>query len=80
MITTAIGFKRSVNKANPLSKGNERAFIICSRCKMPAYYDYVPYSLSNPIRTTPCGHLFSEYKALKKGMKIKKQPIYEPNT
>lgn len=27
---------------------------------MVMYYDYVPLSLSNPVRTSPCGHGLTE--------------------
>jgi hypothetical protein len=58
---TRIGFKRVYNKQNPLQKGYSRAFYECRKCKVKGSYDYVPYSLSNPIITTACGHSFREY-------------------
>jgi hypothetical protein len=58
---TDVGFKRVINKKNPLSKGRERAFVKCRKCKTQSYYDFVPYSLSNPIMTTPCGHSYYQY-------------------
>jgi len=33
-----------------------RKFMKCVHCSRPAFYDYVPYSLSNPIRWLLCGH------------------------
>lgn len=59
---TDIGFKRVINKKTVLRKGYKRQFVKCSICKQKAFYDYVPYSLSNPVRSTPCSHWFSEYK------------------
>jgi hypothetical protein len=58
---TEIGFKRIYNKENQLISGYRRAFVKCKRCKTMAAYDYVPYSLYNPIMTTPCGHSFRDY-------------------
>lgn len=37
-------------------KGYQRQWLRCRTCGNVAYYDYLPYSLSNPIMTTPCGH------------------------
>lgn len=45
-------------KERPLLKGFRRSYVRCRRCGKRSYYDYVPYSLSNPIFTTPCGHDF----------------------
>lgn len=60
---TDIGFKRVVNRDNPLQKGYERAFVKCKRCKNRAFYDFIPFSLSNPIMFVYCGHDFgSDYK------------------
>lgn len=39
-----------------IPKGYERAWVRCKRCSRVAFYDYVPYSLSNPIMSMPCGH------------------------
>lgn len=58
---TDIGYKRVVNKSDPLDSGRIRSFRKCKKCKTKGYYDYVPYSLSNPIITTECGHSFYEY-------------------
>lgn len=54
-------FKESINNRYKIRKGYQRAFVQCKECKAMAYYDYVPYSLSNPIMTTPCGHSFKDY-------------------
>jgi hypothetical protein len=60
---TRIGFKRVYNKANKLPSCMKRKFVQCKRCKKMAAYDYVPFSLSSPIITTPCGHSFRyDYK------------------
>lgn len=37
-------------------RGMNRQWVKCKTCGRVAYYDYVPYSLSNPIMTMPCGH------------------------
>ena len=34
----------------------KRQWVRCRECGRPGYYDYVPYSLSNPVMTLPCGH------------------------
>lgn len=58
------GFKISVNRRLPVKNGYNRAFSKCNKCGNRVYYDYVPYSLSNPIITTPCGHDFKyHYKS-----------------
>jgi hypothetical protein len=60
---TDIGFKRIINKDLPMTKGMRRKYVKCCKCKNRAYYDYVPYSLSNPIMWASCGHsLKDEYK------------------
>lgn len=43
-------------KLPPVPSGMERQWVRCRECKRRAYYDYIPYSLSNPIMTLPCGH------------------------
>lgn len=43
-----------------IRKGYQRQWTKCRTCGHVAYYDYVPYSLSNPIRTSPCGHGITE--------------------
>lgn len=43
----------------PLPKllpGYRRDYCACKQCGLALYYDYVPYSLSNPIWVLPCGH------------------------
>jgi hypothetical protein len=40
----------------PVMKGYERQWVKCRKCGRVAHYDYVPYSLSNPIMTMPCSH------------------------
>jgi hypothetical protein len=40
----------------PISPGYERQWCRCRVCGNVTYYDYVPYSLSNPIMVAPCGH------------------------
>jgi hypothetical protein len=40
----------------PIAKGYKRQWLRCRRCQRVQFYDYVPYSLSNPIMTTACGH------------------------
>jgi len=37
-------------------EGYERQWLKCRTCGHLQYYDYIPYSLSNPIMTTACGH------------------------
>lgn len=39
-----------------LARGYKRQWLRCRTCGHVQFYDYVPYSLSNPIRTTACGH------------------------
>lgn len=39
----------------PIS-GYKRQWLKCKACGRVQYYDYVPYSLSNPVMTTVCGH------------------------
>lgn len=57
---TDIGFKRYINKKYPLTWKYHRAFVKCKKCKTQSWYDYVPFSLSNPIMTTTCGHSFKD--------------------
>lgn len=44
------------SKIPPIMTGYRRQWVRCKTCARVAYYDYVPYSLSNPIMTMPCGH------------------------
>lgn len=52
--TTAAG-ARTV-RLPKVAKGYKRQWRQCRACKCVAYYDYVPYSLSNPIMCMPCPH------------------------
>jgi hypothetical protein len=47
-------------KIPPVKKGYNRQWVKCKECGAPSYYDYVPYSLSNPIKILPCGHGLTE--------------------
>jgi hypothetical protein len=58
---TDVGFKISINRTNPVENGRERAFVKCKKCNCKAFYDYVPYSLSNPMMLSNCGHRYYEY-------------------
>lgn len=40
--------------------GYKRTFEQCRTCDRVYFRDYVPYSLSNPILTLPCGHGLTE--------------------
>lgn len=40
--------------------GYKRSYVKCKTCGRVAYRDYVPFSLSNPIITQPCGHGIAE--------------------
>ena len=46
----------AVDKAGPIASGYNRQWVRCKQCGDIAYYDYVPYSLSDPIRCLPCCH------------------------
>lgn len=46
----------AIKNVPPISKGYVRQWVRCKRCGRVAYRDYVPFSLSNPILTMPCGH------------------------
>lgn len=39
-----------------MSPGYVRCYEQCVKCGRVYYRDYVPFSLSNPILTLPCGH------------------------
>lgn len=39
-----------------LRPGYRRQWVRCRECQRVAFYDYIPYSLSNPVMTLPCGH------------------------
>lgn len=47
-------------KIPPVAKGYQRQWIRCRTCGVVMFYDFVPFSLSNPIRTTTCGHGLAE--------------------
>ena len=40
----------------PIKSGRKRKWVKCKTCGGVAYYDYTPYSMSNPILTLPCHH------------------------
>jgi hypothetical protein len=42
-----------------LDPGKKRQWVRCNKCRRVAYFDYTPYSLSNPIMTLPCGCLIT---------------------
>lgn len=42
----------------PIPKSEVRQWVVCKECGRPAFYDYLPYSLSNPVMTLPCCHSF----------------------
>lgn len=46
----------SDNAIQPILRGYKRQWLRCRRCKRVQFYDYKPFSLSNPIMTTACGH------------------------
>lgn len=50
----------------PLKRGYERAWVKCVECGNVCFYDYVPYSLSSPIMTAPCGHGAGRFNATHK--------------
>lgn len=43
-------------KIASIEQGYQRKWLQCKECKKVYYYDFVPYSLSNPIMYTDCGH------------------------
>ncbi len=45
-----------MSKAAPIPKNHKRQWLRCRECSCVAYYDYVPFSLSNPISWMPCNH------------------------
>lgn len=60
---TDIGFKRVMNKNFPVKRKMLRSFMKCNKCKEKTYYDYVPYSLSNPLMVPNCDHnYYNHYK------------------
>ncbi|CAB4185665.1 hypothetical protein UFOVP1492_16 [uncultured Caudovirales phage] len=45
-----------INADTPPAAGYARQWLECKECQRLQYYDYVPYSLSNPSNTSACGH------------------------
>lgn len=43
-------------KINPVANGYVRSWLRCRECGSVSYFDFVPYSLSNPVTWTRCGH------------------------
>ena len=41
-------------------RGYKRQWLRCKTCLNVAYMDYLPYSFSNPLAYTPCGHGIGE--------------------
>lgn len=48
--------QHELGKIKPPLQGYKRQWVRCKKCGRIAYYDYVPYSLSNPVMIMPCGH------------------------
>jgi len=44
------------NEKHPPSRGDTREWRKCRDCAKVFSYDYLPYSIGNPMRWTPCGH------------------------
>jgi hypothetical protein len=40
----------------PLAPGYARSYDQCKTCERIYYRDFVPFSLSSPVITLPCGH------------------------
>lgn len=53
-----------INTDSPVEPGYARQWLECPECGRLQYYDYVPFSLSNPIRTSACGHRMEDMKRL----------------
>ena len=49
-----------MKKPPAIRKGMKRQWLRCRTCAGVAYYDYVPFSFSNPLMVTPCGHGLTE--------------------
>lgn len=47
---------RKASNLPKVLKGHKRQWKRCRTCGCVAYYDYIPYSLSNPIACMPCSH------------------------
>ena len=46
----------NIDLFDPPTQGYTRKWLQCKTCENVYYYDYVPYSLSNPIMWLPCHH------------------------
>lgn len=44
----------------PIAPGYKRQWVRCKQCGNESYYDYVPYSFSNPVLVLPCKHGLSK--------------------
>lgn len=40
----------------PLPSGYKREWLRCRKCRRVYHFDFIPFSLSNPVRWTGCGH------------------------
>lgn len=45
-----------MKKPPPPRDWHKRQWLKCNRCGRPAYYDFSPYSVSDPVMKMPCGH------------------------
>lgn len=45
-----------LTKIPPVAKGYQRQWLRCRICRSEQYYDFIPYSLSNPILVGVCNH------------------------
>ncbi len=48
--------ERKHHKIPAIAKGCKRQWVKCKECGKVYWYDYVPFSLSQPIMEMPCGH------------------------
>ena len=50
-------------KPPPVRRGMKRRFMRCrvKGCGRVYFYDFIPYSLSRPAITTPCGHSVDDH-------------------
>lgn len=48
--------RATLPKIPPVRQGMKRSYVACKKCGQPTFYDYVPFSLSTPMTTLPCGH------------------------
>lgn len=51
-----IAHQVAIPEIDPVSPGFERQWLRCRTCQRVYHYDYQPFSLSNPILWTQCGH------------------------